>query len=321
MLNLIPPESILGSSMFLILGFGLLIKGGDFFINGSVGMALKFKIPLSFIGLTLVALGTSAPELFTTTYAGLTENYDLAITNVLGSNIFNTCIILGLAGLLFPFSINKKNFYWDISWLTWSTILLILFSWDLQIKFYEAISLVLLYFIFIISSWLFMKNTTNDLEPTLIEKKSVTNFKNLIFISLGILGLLLGSRLAIKGGLQLGALLGFPDRYIGLIFLALGTSLPEMVASLTAAYKGHNDIVVSNVTGSNITNILFALGFSSTVSTFKISEKVLNPDIFVCLSVLLLFGLLVFIGKFKFSKIHGLILLLSYFSYLSLFVF
>ncbi len=319
MTYLIAPESIVGSFLFLILGFAFLIKGGDYLIDSSVKVALRFKIPLAFIGLTIVACGTSLPELFTTTYAGFEGKYDLAMTNVLGSNIFNVCIILGLTGILFPFSINKKSFIWDLCWLIFITTMLILFSWDLKIELYESVVLLLIYSNFIANSWYHLKRTPEEIEQSKDQKPtSVT--KDFAFLILGLIGLLIGTRLAIKGGVQIGALLGFPDRYIGLMIMAIGTSLPEMVTSLTAAYKGQPDIAISNVLGSNIANLTIALGLSSAINSFQISEMVLNPDIFVSLFLTALLGLLIWSKKFQLTKVSGATLILSYFSYFYFFV-
>ncbi len=314
---LIAPESIIGSVLFLILGFGFLIKGGDALIDGSVNLAKRFKIPMAFIGLTIVACGTSAPELFTTTYASMNGKYDLAMSNVLGSNIFNVCIILGLAGLFFPFTVNRINFIWDWTWLASITTLLILFSWDLEIKTYEAFLLFLIYIIFVLSTWKKLKRAPDDLDNFLPD---TTALKDSIFIILGLIGLLIGTRLAIKGGVQIGALLGLTDRFIGLLILAIGTSLPEMVTSLTAAYKGHAEIAIANVMGANIANILIVLGFSGTLNTFQISEKVFNPDIFISLIATLILGGLIYFGKFKFPRWQGLTLILTYISYFYFFV-
>lgn len=313
------PESIPGSLLFLIFGFAFLIKGGDLLIDGAVKLALRFKIPLAFIGLTIVACGTSAPELFTTTYAGFEGKYDLAVSNVLGSNIFNICIILGLTGLFFPFKLNKKSFLWDWVWLFTITSMLIIFSWDLKIRFYESLILIITYFIFVTSSWKHLKRTPDEIEQS-ADLKNTNILKDFLFLILGLVGLLIGTRLAIKGGVQIGALLGFPDRYIGLMIMALGTSLPELVTSLTAAYKGQPDIAISNVFGSNITNILIALGFSSAINSFEISEMILNPDIFISLGLTATLGILIWSKKFHLTKVSGATLILSYVSYFYFFV-
>ena len=314
MLSLLSAESVLGSILFLIAGFGLLIKGGDMLVDGAVNTARKFSIPMAFIGLTIVACGTSAPELFTTTYAGLQGKYDIAMTNILGSNIFNICIVIGIASVLFPLVVEKKNFIWDWSWLMMTTLVLLVFSWDLQVKTYEGLILLFLYVAFIALTWRNLKNSPVPVETIEVDPSSTT-LKNTLFIILGLIGLVVGTRLALKGGVQVGELMGLSDRFIGLIILAAGTSMPELVTSIVAASKGHNDIAIANVTGSNLANILICLGLSSTLQNYTISERVLNPDVLVVLTCTVLLGALVWIGKYKFKRWQGFTLLVFYGTY------
>lgn len=319
--SLLTTDSLLGSITFLVAGFVLLIKGGDLLVDGAVSTARKFAIPMSFIGLTIVAFGTSAPELFTSAYAGLQGRYDIAMTNVLGSNIFNICIVIGIVGLLYPFSVDKRNFRWDWYWLVLSTLMLTLFSWDLNLHTTEAAILFLSYFGFIILSWNRMrKQNPKEHQLDFVVNENSSTVKDTLLIFAGFTGLIIGTRLAVKGGVQLGAYMGLSDRFIGLIILSTGTSLPELITSVVAAKKGHSEIALSNVVGSNLANILIALGVAGTLTPFHITPKVFTFDVLIVLFITVLLGLVVFTSKKKFNRFQGLILLAVYTLYFYKFV-
>jgi cation:H+ antiporter len=318
---LIPPENIAASFLYISLGFFFLIKGADLFINSAIYWAYKFKIPESFIGLTLVAFGTSAPELFTTTQAAFIGKYDIAMSNILGSNIFNLLFIVGLSAFAFPTTLNKKYFLWQMRWMFGFGILVFILCWNLKLRFYESIILIFMYFIFLfLSSKVFKSDAkeTNSEIKTPVELKSTTTAS--IFFFIGLSGLLLGSKLALNGGQQFAALIGLSDRFLGLIILALGTSLPEAVASLVASYKGHKEMAFANVIGSNASNLLCVLGLSSLTTSFVISERIVFLDLilFIVFSVFLLTaGSLL---KFKLNRAFGFTSVLIYFLYVHFFI-
>jgi cation:H+ antiporter len=227
---------------------------------------------------------------------------------------FYFILVIGIASILFPLVVERRNFIWDWSWLMVTTLVLLVFSLDLQIKTYEGVILLCLYVAFIVSTWRNLKHSPIPVDTIEVDTSSTT-LKNTLFIILGLIGLVVGTRLALKGGVQIGELMGLSDRFIGLVILAAGTSMPELVTSIVAASKGHNDIAIANVTGSNLANILICLGLSSTLSNYTISERVLNPDVLVVLASTVLLGALVWIGNFNFKRWQGFALLTFYGTY------
>ena len=300
--------------LFLIIGFWVLIKGGSFLVDGAVSLAQKFNLSPSFIGLTIVAFGTSAPELFTTTYAGIQGKFDMAITNVLGSNLFNICFVLGGTGLFFPLTANKKNFNWGWSWLFGTSCLVFLFLNDYILKSFEGLILLFLYCFFIFFSFKKQK-VKEDPISTSIELHTDSTFKSFLWIFLGFTGLILGTHWVLHGGVRLGHLFNLNDRFIGLVILSTGTSLPELVTSLVAAFKGHKGIALSNIIGSNLANFLIVLGIASLFRPFHISPQILNTDFYVVLAVTLVLGLSLISLEYKFHRFLGGIFVGTYILY------
>ena len=302
MLNFIPDFLI--PLLFLIIGFLALIKGGSFLVDGAVALAEKLSLPTPFIGLTIVAFGTSAPELFTTTYAGIQGKFDMATTNVLGSNLFNICFVLGFTGLFFPLTVHKKIFNWDWAWLFSTSLLLYLFLKDLTLKPYEGILLLLSYSLFIFLSFKKQKTQKNKTDKVPVPQSSTLK-KDILWVTLGFIGLILGTRWALYGGVALGTLFNLSDRFIGLVILSTGTSLPELVTSFVAAFKGHRSIVLSSVIGSNLANSLIVLGIASLFGSFYVSPQILNPDLYIVLALTLSLGLSIVSLGYKFHRPLG----------------
>ncbi len=243
--------------ILLVLGFILLLKGADWFVDGASNIASRFGIPQLIIGLTIVAMGTSLPEAFVSITAALKSNAAITIGNVVGSNILNVGIILGVTALIRSLHIQNSTIKYEMPFMMLVTLVLILQGIDNTISRFDGIVLWLfflgyLYYIF--------KMSKNQMEETEIKKT------NPLFIPLGLICLMVGSNLAVDAATNIAISLGVSQRFIGLTIVALGTSLPELVTSVTAARKGNADIAIGNIIGSNIFNILFVVGSSALIT-------------------------------------------------------
>ena len=290
----------------LIFGFLLLVKGADFFVDGSSKIAKKFGISELIIGLTIVAMGTSAPETAVSIAAALKGTADISIGNVVGSNILNILIILGLSATIRTIKVGKTTIKYEIPFMIAISALLLLLGLDGTIDFKDGIILWLL-FIAYLTYLIIMAKKDKQKE----EKKSKVILWQVILATLGGLALIIvGSDISVDAASKIARYAGLSERFIGLTIVALGTSLPELVTSVTAAFKGNNDIAIGNIVGSNIFNILFVIGTSSLIlpitfaSTFKIDSLVMIG------AALLLF--ICSLRKQKLDRFSGILMLLSY---------
>lgn len=311
--------------LLLIIGMVLLIKGADFFVDGSSKIAKAMKIPSLIIGLTLVSIGTSAPELSVSINAGLAGSNDLCLGNVAGSNLFNTFLILGIASLFVPLSFGDMRKF-DIPIMLGIYVILVIFGFVItpyKIDIIESITLLLLFASYIALLFIRAKKSNQNVEEE--NDEPITKKQLIISIVLAIIGLaaiIFGGDLVVENASIIAKELGMSEALVGLTIVAVGTSLPELVTSVVASIKKENDIAVGNVIGSNIFNILLILGTSSTISSLPISQITalgINKTLFDLL-VVLLSGVLVFIIS-RFSKTlkkwHGVIFILLYVAYLS----
>lgn len=312
--------------LWLIIGVVLLIKGADFFVDGASKIAKALKIPTLIIGLTLVSMGTSAPELSVSLNASLIGSNDISFGNVIGSNIFNTFFILGSASLFIPLVFDESMRKYDIPIMFGIYGLMLLFGFVItpyKLDLIESLILVVLFATYIVSLiYRAKKSNNNDIE----EKKEVVTKKQIIIsIILTIVGLaaiIFGGDLVVDSAKAIALQYGMSEALVGLTIVAVGTSLPELVTSVVASIKKENDIAVGNVIGSNIFNILFILGTSSSISNLQISTDMglgINKALFD-LIVLLGSGLIVLIiSKLspKLKKWQGIIFLLLYAGYLA----
>lgn len=287
--------------ILLVLGFILLLKGADWFVDGASNIASRFGIPQLIIGLTIVAMGTSLPEAFVSITAALKSNAAITIGNVVGSNILNVGIILGVTALIRSLHIQNSTIKYEMPFMMLVTLVLILQGIDNTISRFDGIVLWLfflgyLYYIF--------KMSKNQMEETEIKKT------NPFFIPLGLICLMVGSNLAVDAATNIAISLGVSQRFIGLTIVALGTSLPELVTSVTAARKGNADIAIGNIIGSNIFNILFVVGSSALITPVPF-ESHFVIDSFVAI----LIGLVLYICTKKtrvLDKKAGKLLLVTY---------
>ncbi len=290
----------------LIFGFLLLVKGADFFVDGSSKIAKKFGISELIIGLTIVAMGTSAPETAVSIVAALKGTADISIGNVVGSNILNILIILGISATIRTIKVGKTTIKYEIPFMIAISALLLLLGLDGTIDFKDGIILWLL-FIAYLAYLIIMAKKDKQKE----EKKFKVILWQVILATLGGLALIIvGSDISVDAASKIARYAGLSERFIGLTIVALGTSLPELITSVTAAFKGNNDIAIGNIVGSNIFNILFVIGTSSLIlpitfaSTFKIDSLVMIG------AALLLF--ICSLRKQKLDRFSGILMLLSY---------
>ena len=296
--------------ILLIGGFFFLVKGADLFVDGSSSVAKLFKIPSVIIGLTIVSIGTSLPEAAVSITSSLQGSYDLSIANVVGSNMFNTLVVIGFSAVICPFVVDKSILKRDFPLCIGATILLAFMLFKNPLSRVEAGILFVLfaaYLVFLVISAL--KSRSGGEE----EVKALSPLKSVIFILLGGAGIILGGTLTVNSAKFFASALGMSELLIGLTVVAVGTSLPELVTSIVAAKKGESEIALGNVVGSNLFNILFILGMSGIVHP-------LTCDFGAFIDTILLIGVCaaMFIAcktKGKVSRGEGVICLLLYIIY------
>lgn len=310
------------SIILIIVGFILLIVGADMLVNGASGLAKKFHIPEIIIGLTIVSIGTSMPELFVSITSAIDGYSDMAIGNVVGSNLCNLLLILGLASILRPVKFQKETIKYEIPMCLIFTIILMIFAnTGSTISKIEAICLLILFSLFICYTIIMakkqsMNNALVELEEE--DKKKNNILKNIIYIIIGIIGLKIGGDLAVNNAVNVAKIVGLSEKIISLTILAIGTSLPELVTSVVAALKGDSDIAIGNIIGSNIFNILLILGVSAIIKpiTYNISY---NFDLILLIISTIILAIFPYIPpKKEMSRLNGVLYCLMYASYIGM---
>ena len=295
--------------LLLIIGFVLLIKGADFFVEGSSSLARFLKIPSVIIGLTIVAMGTSAPEASVSINAALAGNNDIAVSNIIGSNIFNGLVVVGICAFISGFKTNKDILKRDMPVNILITAILCVMIADGRLSRLEGI-LLLAGMIFYIVNMILSALKTRSSYP---DEKSMPLYKSLIFIAGGLVAVIFGGNLVVNNASQIAVSFGVSQNFIGLTIVAIGTSLPELVTSIVATRKGDSGLALGNAIGSNIFNILLILGMSATISPLHIlSESVID-----C-AILLVSGILLFVFAYtrkSMNRTEGAICVLSYIGY------
>lgn len=302
--------------VILFIGFILLMKGADFFVDGACAIAKRFGISEMVIGLTIVAMGTSLPEAAVSLAAAWKGNADISVGNVVGSNILNILIILGITSVITELMIQKNTIRYEMPFLILITAVLLFMGMDGEIAFYEGIIfwilfLVYLGYLFKISKKEDGKDPMEEEEPT--KKPETSVFKSIVFTLIGLVMIIVGSNFAVDAASSIARLIGLSERFIGLTIVALGTSLPELVTSVTAARKGSADIAIGNIVGSNIFNILFVLGTTALIISvpFRIQFRV-DTMIAVGAAVLLW---ICSMRNFRLGRKAGTVMLLAYAGY------
>ena len=271
--------------VWLIAGFALLIKGADFFVEGSSAAARLLKVPPVIIGLTIVAFGTSAPELAVSLSASLAGNNDIAVGNVIGSNIFNLLVVTGACGVVAPVLVDKKILYGDYIFSVFAAaVMLVLFVRDRNLSRLDGCVLLLIfgYFLFRMVKNTLASRAAGGHEEE--EEKKISPLKSLIFMIGGLSAIVWGGNLVVDNASLIAASFGLSQTLIGLTVVAFGTSLPELVTSVVASAKGENSLALGNVIGSNIFNILFVLAASAAISPMKVDGLAVFDGIFLILS-------------------------------------
>ena len=298
----------------LALGFLLLAKGADWFVDGASGIATKLKIPQIVIGLTIVAMGTSAPEAAVSISSAIKGNADITIGNVVGSNILNVLIILGVSSVIAVLAVQKSTTWVDVPVTIGATVILLLMGLDGTISLPDGIVMLLCFIAYL--AYLFImtkKNPPKEDAPAVNTNKKHFLLKAIVMTVGGLVAIVWGSDLSVDGATALAKLFGVSERVIGLTIIALGTSLPELFTSVAAAIKKNSDIAVGNIVGSNIFNILIVVGVSSVITPVPF-EKPFIIDTVVALVAMVL--LLVFCIAFKkLNRFAGIVMLLCYAGY------
>ena len=294
---------------FLLLGLIFLIVGGDLLVRSAVSFADKFGVSSFLIGVTVVSFGTSAPELMVSIQAAMDQAADIAIGNVLGSNIANIALVLGISVVIRPLKIDANTY--KLSWwvMLVSSLLFILFLLDNVITKMEGLMLIVGLFCFIILS--IKRNISN--EESIISKINIQT--GILFFVLGAIGLYSGSELFVESAISIASFFDVPKFVIGITVVALGTSLPELVTSIVALARGQNNISLGNLIGSNVFNVFAVLGITSLIQELSTKSILLFLDFGVMLAVMLVFGYYLFIRK-KISRTAGFVLLFGYISYI-----
>jgi cation:H+ antiporter len=306
----------------LLGGLIILILGGDFLVRGASSMAIKIQISPLVVGLTVVAFGTSAPELLISLKSALSGSPDLAMGNVVGSNICNLALVLGVTAVINPIYINDNSIKFDWPMTMGCSILLYFLVREGFVNTHEGIifvSILIMYIYFIIRKSRKDTRAIKMLEEefNLDEANSRPWIMDLLFLTGGCAGLYYGAGWFVEGAQSMAVMLGVSERVVGLTVVALGTSLPELSTSIIASIKKETDIAVGNLLGSNIFNILSILGITSIVKEIKVSQEILNNDMWWMLGItLLIFPMMLY--KRKIIRLEGGLLVFIYCFYVFL---
>lgn len=325
--------------ILLLIGFALLVKGADYFVDGSSNIAKKLRIPSLIIGLTIVAFGTSAPEAAVSITASINGQNGMAIGNVIGSNIFNLLMVIGASGIIKPLLVEKSILSREFPFTLLISIILIILSSDIlffnssinTINRIDGIILLILFIVFLyylINSA--MKNrkeslcdteTSADLDMSNIKsiEKSNTMIKSILISVIGIAAIIFGGNLVVDSASNIASSFGVNDQLIGLTVVSIDTSLPEFVTSIIAATKGESDLALGNVLGSNIFNILFVIGASALISPMTVDPKLIINGAIMILSTILVYFYAY--RKNDISKFESITLSLLYFGYMGYLIF
>jgi cation:H+ antiporter len=312
--------------VFLFVGFAVLIKGADFLVNGSSSLAKKMNVSNLAIGLTVVAFGTSTPELIVSTLAAINGQNDASFGNVIGSNNFNLMFILGIAGLIYPLTVQRSTVKYEVPLSILAAIVLYVvvndnMLWGSAVSAPEvggvlsridAIILLLFFCGFMLYIVRTMKNNS-DLDQD--DVKIYATWLSVVYVIAGLAMLIGGGKLVVDNAIEIAHHFGMSEKLIGLTILAAGTSLPELVTSCVAAYRKNTDIAIGNVIGSNIFNIFFILGVTGLISPMEYSSA-MNFDLHILvISTLILMVFMFTINTRKLDRWEATILLLGYITY------
>lgn len=313
--------------ILFVIGFVFLIKGADFLVSGASSIAKKFKVSDIVIGLTIVAFGTSMPELVVNVIASLNGNTEIAIGNILGSNISNIFLILGVSAAIYPLVVHRNTVWKEIPFALLSVFALFFLANDQMFDVLDfsslsrgdGLTLLLFFAIFLYYTFILARNGKSEDTPAEVEEvEEMPIWQSIVWILAGMLGLIYGGQWIVDGAVEIASNFGLSQSLIGLTVVAIGTSLPELATSAVAAMKKQTDIAIGNVVGSNIFNILWILGLSATINPIPFQADTSNFDLLVNLFAnILLFGAL-FVGrKHLLERWQGYFFILLYIAYIA----
>ena len=295
--------------LLLLVGFILLVKGADFFVEGSSSLAKIMKVPSVIIGLTIVAMGTSAPEASVSINAALAGSNDIAISNVIGSNIFNGLVVVGICAFISGFHTNPDILKRDMPLNILITGILCLMLLDGKLSRVEGLILLAGMTAYIVNMVISAKKNRDEGE----ECKVMSLPKSIMFMAGGLLAVIFGGDLVVDSACEIAAMFGVSENFIGLTIIAIGTSLPELVTSIVATRKGDSGLALGNAIGSNIFNILFILGMSAAISPLHILKESVTDNIILFVSAIVLY---IFAKtKKSMSRVEGVVCIILYIAY------
>ena len=295
----------------ILVGLVMLFYGGDYLVTGSIRLATRFKTSPFVIGATVIGFGTSAPELAVSVLASLQGSGELALGNVIGSNIANVGLVLGLTSLLIPLTISEQRFKSEAPILLGVSLLILYLAWDHHLLRWEGGFMVVLLVMYLWTA--FGKKEVSDIE---LEEGGYGWLPTPLLIIFGLILLIVGAEVLVKGATGIAREMGISEWFIGVSIVAVGTSLPEIVSALIAAKRGHGEMAIGNVFGSNIFNILLVLGVASSIQPLEIEEAI-HPDLIFTTAFICLFLVLIRL-KHDLSRRDGALLLLGYAAYIGL---
>lgn len=309
----------------LIIGLAVLLVGGEFLVKGAVGIAKKMHISTLVIGMTVVSFGTSAPELLVSLKAAYTGNPEIAIGNVVGSNIANIALVLAITVLIFPIVVDRSSIRMDWPLMMLGSILFYAFSYDNIIETWEG---AILFFILIAFTYYLISNSRKKNKAAIKDNpealdtgvEKTRSFMNVLYLALGLIGLFFGADWLLQGATGIALDAGMEKRVVGVTIVAFGTSVPELVTSGVAAYRKQTDISIGNLIGSNIFNIMAVIGITAIVHPIAVENEALNFDMIWMLAIALALFPLMVIGK-RMGSFKGFLLLSTYVIYISILVF
>jgi len=320
-------ESVIVNVIILLIGLTLLWKCADLLVSGAVGLAEYLSVSPIIIGLTIVSIGTSAPEIAASVTASLKGASDIALGNVYGSNIANLALVGGVVAVILPLEIKPLIIIKrEIPIMVAVALLLLPVIFDAELQRFEAVFLLVVFACLLFGIILMAKNerrrkpaiaaqTSRELLSE-IEKVPHSLKKCILFICLGLAGIVFGADISVRSAVRLGELVGLSQAVIGLTIIALGTSLPELATSLVAALRQQQDISIGNLVGSNVFNTLLVTGAAGTIKPFHLNPRLAGTDYWIMVGVSVVFALVVGAGAKKITRTGGVILLCCYVGYM-----
>jgi cation:H+ antiporter len=287
------------SFLLVAIGFALLIKAADYLVDGAAALAVRFSMSEIVIGLTIVSFGTSAPELIVNVIASIRGKSEITLGNVIGSNIINTLLILGVAGLISSIKLEKNTVWREIPFSLLAAIVLFIACNDMmldgQANLLSRVDgiMFLLFFVIFVAYTFAVSNVESDNTPDI---KTLSILKIWLYLIFGAIGLFFGGKLVVDNAIDIAKSLEISEKVVGLTVVAIGTSLPELVTSAVAAFKNKADIAIGNIVGSNIFNIFFVLAISTIIRPIPFIDA-LNVDVLILISISVILFLIMFTGK------------------------